>query len=145
MGQRARFFTYLPTDNAVILYKLTGHFSITGLAVGPGGGYICFLAMENDMVSRIGVLQPERDSVTMWDIPGAGEIDAVGLISTEDALWFCDRSGSTVYRFALKSGAFTWWAMGGDDGPLYIVPGNPGEFWVSFEDSDKIARLELSY
>ena len=132
-----------PSKNEVSVYKLPRSFTITGLSVGPDGAHIYFLGMENDILPKIGVIEPEHDSVTTWDIPGAEEIDANGLISTEDALWFCDRGGSAVYRFVPATGAFTWWKTGSDDGPLYIVPGKPGEFWVSWEDSGKIARLTL--
>ncbi|MCK5585880.1 hypothetical protein KAJ02_07390, partial [Candidatus Bipolaricaulota bacterium] len=72
------------------------------------------------------------------------EIDAVSLIIVEDAVWFCDRGHSAVYRFVPMLGEFTWWATGdADDSPLYIVPGKPNEYWVSFEGSGKIARLSI--
>ncbi|MCK4571099.1 hypothetical protein KAT84_04015 [Candidatus Bipolaricaulota bacterium] len=132
-----------PSTDTVTVYDLPAKLFITSLAAVPDAMDIYFLAIENDGVGKIGVLQPENGSVAMWEIPGGAEIDVVSLIITEDALWFCDRANSAVYRFVPMDGAFTWWETGGDDAPLYIMPGYPGEFWVSWERSGKIARLQL--
>ena len=131
------------SDNTVTVYELPANLFITSLVAVPDATDIYFLAMENDSVAKIGVLQPENGSVAMWEIPGGTEIDALGLIITEDALWFCDRGHSAVYRFVPMDGAFTWWETGDDDAPLYITPGYPGEFWVSWERTGKIARLRI--
>ena len=132
-----------PSDNTVTVYELPANLFITSLVAVPDATDIYFLAMESDSVAKIGVLQPENGSVAMWEIPGGMEIDALGLIITEDALWFCDRGYSAVYRFVPMDGAFTWWETGGDDAPLYITPGYPGEFWVSWERTGKVARLRI--
>jgi len=132
-----------PSDNTVTVYELPANLFITSLVAVPDTTDIYFLAVENDSAAKMGVLQPENGSVAMWEIPGGTEIDAVGLIITEDALWFCDRGHSAVYRFVPMDGAFTWWETGDDDAPLYITAGYPGELWVSWEGTGKIARLRL--
>lgn len=133
-----------PTDGRVTVYELPDGLRVTSVAAVPDATDIYFTAMSEDRVSKIGVLQPEYGSVALWGIPGASDVDAVSLLVMQDALWFCDREGSAVYRFVPMDGTFTWWETGGDDAPLYIVPGNPGEFWVSWERSGKIARLRLA-
>lgn len=133
-----------PSKDTVTVYDLPTKLFITSLVAVGETTDIYFLAIENDDVAKIGVLQPENGSVTMWEIPGANMIDGVSLIVVDDdALWFCDREGSAIYRFVPMDGAFTWWETGGDDAPLYIMPGYPGEFWVSWERSGKVAMLRL--
>jgi streptogramin lyase len=133
-----------PTDERVSIYELPDAIWLGGLVAIPDSTDIYFSAFsESDGVSKIGLLQSETGNVALWDIPGGREIDAVSLITMDGDLWFCDRGNSAVYRFDLVSGTFTWWVTGGDDSPLYIVPGYPGEFWVSWEWSGKIARLRL--
>ena len=133
-----------PIDNRVLVYELPDGLWLGGLASIPNSADIYFAAhSESDGVSKIGLLQTETGSVALWDIPGGSEIDAVSLILVDGVLWFCERNNSAVYRFELVSGTFTWWETGGDDSPLYIEAGYPGEFWVSWEWSGKIARLRL--
>ncbi|MBU1048895.1 hypothetical protein KKG90_02610 [Candidatus Bipolaricaulota bacterium] len=133
-----------PSDNVVRVYGLPDGLWIGSLAPIPRSTDIYFSAhSENDGVSKIGLLQPETGNVALWNIPGGSEIDAISLLVVDDALWFCDRGHGAVYRFELASSTFTWWETGGDDSPLYIVAGYPGEFWVSWEWSGKIARLRL--
>ena len=132
-----------PEDDSVTEYWLPDGLVIVSLSPSSDGSHIWFLAMDGATAAKIGVLQPEHNSMTTWSIPGGEMIDPVGLIGVDDASWFCDRGESAVYRFVPATGAFTRWDTGGDDAPLCIVPGNPGEFWVSWERTGKIARLTL--
>ncbi|MFC2095978.1 hypothetical protein ACFLSW_06060 [Candidatus Bipolaricaulota bacterium] len=132
-----------PSDNTVTVYDLPLHLFVTGLSAVPDATDIYFLARGTDGISKIGVLQPENGSIAMWEIPGGTGIDAVSLVIAGNAIWFCDRGNSAIYRFIPMVGEFTWWETGGDDAPLYIEPGSPNEFWVSWERSGKLARLRL--
>ena len=143
-GANGNLLSLSPLDERVLVYELPGGIWLGGLAPIPNSTAIYFAAhSESDGISKIGLLQTETGSVALWNIPGGSEIDAVGLILVDGVLWFCERNNSAIYRFETVSGTFTWWKTGGDDSPLYIVPGYPGEFWVSWEWSGKIARLRL--
>ncbi len=134
-----------PVDNVVRVYAIPEDLWIGGLVPYLDSANICFsVHSETDGVSKIGMLQSETGSVALWDIPGGTEIDAVSLIVANGDLWFCDRGESCVYRLDLSTGTFTWWETGGDDSPLYITAGNPGEFWVSWEGTGKVARLRVN-
>ena len=133
-----------PAENLVTAYDLPSSLFVTSLAAVPDATDIYFVAREDDVRAVLGVLQPESGDVAMWPIPGGVELDAVSLIITDDALWFCDRGHSAVYRFIPMLGEFTWWTTGSvEDSPLYIEAGNSGEFWVSWEGTGKIARLSI--
>ena len=132
-----------PGDSSVTEYWLPDNLVITSLSLSSDGSHIWFLVMDSATTAKIGVLRTEHDRVTTWSIPGGEMIDPVSLICVDDEFWFCDRGESAVYRFVPETGAFTRWYTGGDDAPLYIVPGKPGEFWVSWERTGKIARLTL--
>jgi len=133
-----------PVDNVVCVYALPEDLWIGSLVPYLDSSSICFSAhSENDGISKIGMLQSDTGSVALWDIPGGTEIDAVSLIVVDGDLWFCDRGESSVYRLDLATGTFTWWETGGDDSPFYITVGYPGEYWVSWERTGKIARLRI--
>jgi len=143
-GANGTLLSLSPVDNRVAIYELPDGLWLGGLASIPNSANICFTAhSESDGVAKIGLLQTDTGSVALWDIPGGSEIDAVSLILVDGVLWFCERNNSAVYRFELVSGTFTWWRTGDDDSPLYVTAGYPGEFWVSWEWSGKIARLRL--
>jgi len=133
-----------PETNTVSVYDLPTSLFITSLASIPDGNDIYFTAVEDDVRVVLGILQPDTGDVALWEIPGGREVDAVRLQIVDDAIWFCDRGASAIYRFVPMYGEFTWWATGDiDDSPLYLVPGFPEEFWVSFEGTGKLARLRI--
>jgi len=134
-----------PETNTVSIYDLPTSLFIVSLTAIPDGTDIYFTAIENDTRAVLGILQPESGDVVVWEIPGDPELDPVRLQIVDDAIWFCDRIGSAIYRFVPMYGEFTWWETGDiDDSPLYLVPGYPGEFWVSFEGTGKLARLRIA-
>ena len=98
---------------------------------------LCILALCSTLIAG------QSAEWTIWDMPSDKSFPGDLVWMIDNSLFVTLNDPQALARFELVSGTFTWWETGGDDSPLYIVAGYPGEFWVSWEWSGKIARLRL--